>query len=170
MRSRGGVLLRFQGRLAFLPSEVARRVAALSARTPVPGLLPPAWGIALADGVVVTVLSLAGEGDPRPAPRQRWQAGEDWPVPGAHHAILCDLSGTLVAVTGGEVIATGVFEADDLGVLWRGEPVPVLDVRALYAEAEAAIWAARATSGGRGAPESEPPLSAECAVAPGGAS
>lgn len=158
MRSRGGVLLRFQGRLAFVPSEVARRVAALSARTPVMGLEAPGWGIALADGIVVTVLSLAGEPDPCPAPRPRWEPDADWPVPGAHHAILCDLNGTVVALTGGEIVATGLFEADeDGGVIWRDELAPALDVRALYAQAEAAIWAARATSGGSAITASEPP-------------
>ena len=40
------------------------------------------------------------------------------------------------------------------GVLWRGEPVPTLDVRALYARAETAIWAERAVS----SRPSRPPL------------
>ena len=42
------------------------------------------------------------------------------------------------------------------GVLWRGEPVPTLDVRALYARAETAIWADRAAASRRSEPPSVP--------------
>jgi hypothetical protein len=148
---RGGVLLRFAAgedgaALAFIPAGVARRLAALTALTPVPGVPPPAVGIALAEGAVVTVLSLGG-GPASSAPGH--EPDDEWPVPGSDRAVLCDLGGLGVAITGGTVLATGVFDAvpDEDGVLWRGEPVPVLDVRALYAQAEAAIWAERAVSG-----------------------
>jgi hypothetical protein len=53
-----------------------------------------------------------------------------------------------VALTGGTVLATGLFDASETedGVIWRGELVQTLDVRALYVEAEKAIWAERAVS------------------------
>ncbi len=159
---RGGVLLRFGGAdggdaLAFVPVLVARRLTALSSLTPVPGARPPIAGIALADGAVVTVLSL-GEAVPHPVTTKRsYEPGEDWVVPGAECALLCHVDGSSVALTGATVLATGVFDAapDGSGVLWRSEVVPVLDVRALHAQAEATTWPPRAarvpdeTGGGR---------------------
>jgi hypothetical protein len=140
---RGGVLLRV-GREdgcdlhAFVPAEVARRLCDLSSITPVPGARPPVVGIALAEGAVVTVLRVASP-DPEAA-RRTYAPGEDWIVPGADRAVLCTLGAIEVALTGASVVATGVFEGapEGEGVLWRSEVVPVLDVRSLYAQAEAA--------------------------------
>ena len=58
------------------------------------------------------------------------------------------IGGQPVALTGGTVVATGMFDtdADGDGIVWRGERVVALDVRALYAHAEAGIWAARAVA------------------------
>lgn len=145
--ARGGVLLAYERDgivfKAFVPAEVALRLTTLGAMTEVPGARPPARGIALADGEVVTVLEL-GKAPPR-VPRGRYAPQEDWPVPGSDRALLCQLGGQKVALIGGRVLSTGVFDrtpAED-GVLFRGRPVPTLDVRALYAEAETAIWAPR---------------------------
>jgi hypothetical protein len=57
------------------------------------------------------------------------------------------------------VLATGLFDAaDDGGVIWRGAPVPAIDVAALYAQAEAAAWAERASrTSQRPVREPEPP-------------
>ena len=152
---RGGVLLRVNGgeggdALGFVPAEVARRLTALSALTPVPGARPPVVGIALADGAVVTVLGIGPlDGGRRGAEREGpYDPGEEWLVPGADRAVLCNLGGFDVALTGATVLATGVFDGAPSGdgVLWRSEVVPVIDVRALYAQAEAASWAERAAS------------------------
>lgn len=146
---RGGVLLRFEGggeatMLGFIPASVATRVAALGSPVPVPGAPPPVVGMALADGAVVTVLRL-GERELEPA---RYQPDDAWPVPGARRAVICRVGGVDVALTGGAVVATGVFDAapDGGGILWRGQMVPELDVRTMYAQAEAATWAGRAAS------------------------
>jgi hypothetical protein len=159
---RGGVLLRLKGgeggeALAFVPAEVAVRITALSSLTAVPGVWPPVAGIALADGAVVTVLSIspaasaalsasgsvAGE-------RRSYEPGEDWIVPGADRAVLCNLGGFEVALAGATVLATGIFDAapDGDGVFWRGDVVPTIHVRALYAQAEATMWAERAVTAG----------------------
>jgi chemotaxis signal transduction protein len=150
---RGGVLLRVpfqqgESALGFIPADVAKRITALSSLTPVPGAAPSVAGLALADGHVVTVLKLAGFLPGRDAWRGR---GDDWIVPGADRAVLCTLGGFDVALTGGVVVATGVFDADpsDAGVLWHGEVVPVLDVPALYALAEAGSFARTIEPGGR---------------------
>jgi hypothetical protein len=150
---RGGVLLRLDegeggDAFGFVPAEVARRLTALTALTVVPGARPPVAGIALADGAVVTVLRI-GQRE-APGGKQAYAPGDDWLVPGADRALLCDLGGFDVALTGATVVATGVFDAAPVrdGVLWRGEVVPVLDVRALYARAEAVKWAERASRTG----------------------
>lgn len=141
MDERGGVLLRYAGgdgraALGFVPAAVAARLVSLSSLTPVPGARPPALGIALADGAVVTVLQV-GRGE-----EARYEPDDGWPVPGADRALLCRVGGLDLAVTGGVVLATGVFDAaPEGGVVWRGAPVPALDVAALYAQAEAASWA-----------------------------
>lgn len=129
--------------LGFFPVEVVRRLATLSALTVVPGAQPPIAGIALADGAVVTVLSLGEPPGPLAAQRSLDAFGV---VPGADRAVLCRVGGIDVALTGGTVLATGVFGVapDGESVLWRGEVVPEIDVRALYAQAEAATWAPRA--------------------------
>ncbi len=66
--ARGGVLLAYERDgivfKAFVPAEVALRLTTLGAMTEVPGARPPARGIALADGEVVTVLEL-GKAPPR---------------------------------------------------------------------------------------------------------
>ncbi len=163
---RGGVLIRFHvagegDALGFIPAEVARRLTALSSLTVVPGARPPIAGIALADGAVVTVLSIGQAIEP-PAARPSYEPGEDWRVPGADRAVLCHLGGFDVALTGATVLATGVFDVapDGEGVLWRSEVAPAIDVRALYAQAEATTWAERSvTSASRAAPTPRPPAS-----------
>jgi hypothetical protein len=157
--------------LGFVPAAVARRLTTLSSLTPVLGTRPPVAGIALADGTVVTVLRIgpgspektgsrasiapgasgasSASGAPSPTPsRPVYQPGEDWLVPGSDRAVLCHLGGFDVALTGATVVATGVFDAapEGDGVVWRNASVPLLDVRALYAQAEAAIWAAASTA------------------------
>lgn len=150
---RGGVLLRFVGGedgsvLGFVPASTAVRLAALGSLVPLPAAPPLAAGIALADGVVVTVLRLGDSGaDPLPP-----EPGDEWPVPGAGRALICQVGGLEVALTGGTVVATGLFAAAPGGIVWRGQMVPALDVRALYAQAEAAMWADRAVSARPSAP------------------
>jgi hypothetical protein len=148
-RMKGGVLLEYVEasggvRMGFLPAEIAIRVAALGAIRRVPGLRLPALGIALADGEVVTVFEI-GSSAAAPA---TYRPGEDWSVPGCDRAVLCDVGGQRLALTGGAIVATGVFEAGESGaVLWRGAEVPTIDVRALYRAAESAIWEDRARGG-----------------------
>jgi hypothetical protein len=156
---RGGVLLRVRGgglgggaptadpdgdALGFVPADVALRIASLSALTAVPGARPPVLGIALAEGAIVTVIRLGDQGGVDP--RRPYQPDQDWIVPGADRAVVCRLGSFDVALTGATVVATGVFDGapGGEGVLWRGEVVPLIDVRALYAQAEAATWAGRA--------------------------
>ena len=170
---RGGVLLSYQDSddravLAFIPASVASRLTALTCAIDVPGARPPARGLALADGEVITVLELGKRGAAvTVAPP--YLPGADWPVPGSDRAVLCVLGSVRVALTGATVVATGVFDPLEGGggILWRGEPVPTLDVRALYARAETAIWAERAVSSRPSAPPSGRSLPPASSARPG---
>jgi len=155
----GGVLLSYRDDddtsvLVFISASVATRLTPLTCVIDVPGAKPPARGLALADGEVITVLEL-GKRDAASA-KAPFLSNADWPVPGSDRAVLCVLGSVRVALTGATVVATGIFDPIDGGggVLWHGEPVPTLDVRALYASAETAIWADRAVSSRPSAPPS----------------
>ncbi len=149
------------GEVVFIPSPVAREVTDLTAVTPIVGAAPPVVGIALAHGEVVTVLEL-GLDEPDavasrppdaagPPPKRRsWRAGQDWPTPGARRAVVCGVDGDAIAIIGGEVIATGLFDAAPQGdgVVWRGAVAPPLDLEALVARCRRAIWDARSAGAG----------------------
>jgi len=124
--------------LVFLDSSIVLHVVELTCPIQIVSARPPHTGVALSDGRVLTVLMLV---NPDAVPRRV-------SFPGADRAVLCELSGERVALKGGEVIATGLFppNRDDTGILWEDESVPELDLRALHAQAEAAIWAARASA------------------------
>lgn len=184
---RGGVLLSYlddddSPTLVFIPATVASRLTALTCVIDVPGARPPARGLALADGEVITVLELgkratanvnvnatARSNSSATAPTPPYLPGAEWPVPGSDRAVLCVLGSVRVALTGGTVVATGVFDPLDGGggILWRGEPVPTLDVRALYARAETAIWAERAVSSRPSGPPSGRPGAPSSSTRPG---
>jgi hypothetical protein len=124
--TRGGLVIRSQLGLRFIPSEIAASVTWLTAIVPVPGLVPPAVGIAVADDRVATVISVGEE-------------------PGGE-AIVCEVDGGWVALMGARVLATGRFdESVDFGdcIEWEGETVETIDLRGLMIAAETAIWRAR---------------------------
>lgn len=149
-RQRGGIVLRygvdsedgFEIDFAFVPADVAARVVEIGAITPVPGAHPPVRGVALVGVEVVTVLAL---GDHVDEPRTSYEPAADWPLPGADRAVLCHVGPQRVALVGATIVATGLFDVVGDAVAWRNALVPTLDVRALYAQAEAAIWAGRAS-------------------------
>lgn len=159
----GGVVLSYRDdddrpTLVFISATVASRLTPLTCVIDVPGARPPVRGLALADGEVITVLELGKRAAASAAPTP-YQSSAEWPVPGSDRAVLCLLGSVRVALIGATVVATGVFDPIEGGggVLWRGEPVPTLDVRALYARAETAIWADRAVSSRPSAPPTSPP-------------
>jgi hypothetical protein len=115
-----------------VPEEVVRGVVMLPSITPVEGLLLLAAGIGLANGEVVVVLCLDPGGLSLSCRDERTIA------------VSCDVSGNHVALVGGAVVAAGMFELEGEGrVRWGDQLVDLVDVRALYAEAEAALWSDR---------------------------
>jgi hypothetical protein len=124
--ARGGLVIHSRLGVRFVPAEIAASVTWLAGVVPVPGLVPPAVGIAVADDRVATVISIGEE-------------------PGTE-AIVCEVDGGWVALTGARVLATGRFDGASDGsdcVRWDGEVIEPIDLRGLMIAAETAIWRAR---------------------------
>jgi hypothetical protein len=125
MAEQGGMVFDAGDGLRFLPIAIA--VTLGSRIVPVPGLVAPAMGLTLADDLVVTVL------------RAGTVVSSD--------LVLCDIDGVMAAISGVRVLATGRFPVSpeqDRDVIWEDRVAKHLDVRALYFEAEQAVWSARA--------------------------
>lgn len=116
--ARGGVVLRVDGELRFLPATLAAHVAPAPRITAVPGAPPDLLGIAMHEGTIVPVVAI-----------------------GAARAemVVCQHAGELLGLVGGVVVRTGRFEAvegrADL-VQVDGERARQLDVGALYARVQ----------------------------------
>ncbi|HEY6460369.1 MAG TPA: hypothetical protein VIY73_09465 [Polyangiaceae bacterium] len=116
---RGGVVVRVDGKLRFLPASQAIRVTPAPRITPVPGAPVELVGIAVHEGVVLPVVAVG---------------------PARGEMIVCQHAGELLGIVGGHVEHTGSFdvvgerpELVDVG----GEAAHPLDVAALYARVQA---------------------------------
>jgi chemotaxis signal transduction protein len=116
---RGGLLLRVDGALSFVPSSVALHVAPSPRVTPMPGAPPELLGIAFHAGVIVPVLAIGAA------------RGE---------MIVCQHGGELVGIVGAEIVKTGWFdvaaERPD-AVEYAGETALPLDLPAICARVQA---------------------------------
>lgn len=122
---RGGVLLRVDGALAFLPAAAVHGIVAMPPITAVPGRHEPLLGISDVGNSVISVLGLGGAG--------------------ASHGVLVVArhAGEQVGLAGVEVIGTGHYDVDASApecVRVDGERVPSLDVGAIYDRAKSAAW------------------------------
>lgn len=105
---RGGVVLRVDGKLYFLPAEVTRRLSPVPPIARVAGAPPDLVGIAFSEGAVVPVVSV---GEPRSV------------------MIVCEHGGELVGLLGADVEATGIFERDgDEAIRYQGGRVESLSL------------------------------------------
>lgn len=111
---RGGVLLRVDDVLCFLPASVALRVAPSPRVTSVPGAPPDLVGVTLYEGVVVPVIAIgSARGD----------------------MVVCQHAGELVGIVGGQVVQSGSFDlvagrADR--VVHEGQPAQIIDLTTIY--------------------------------------
>jgi chemotaxis signal transduction protein len=101
----GGLLLRVEGELRYLAASVAVRVVPMPPVEAVPGAPPDLLGIALHEGLVLSVIAIGPRRDAM---------------------IVCQHAGELVALVGAEVVQAGTFE--------EGGASP-LDLAAIYARA-----------------------------------
>src|SRR5579862_2015850 len=90
-RRRGGLVLRIDGALSFVPSSVAVHVAPPPRVTPMPGAPPELLGVAFHAGVILPVVSVGAT---------------------RREMVVCQYGGELVGVVGGEVVKSGWFDID----------------------------------------------------------
>jgi hypothetical protein len=116
---RGGVVLRVDGELLFVPAPTAVRVAAAPKTTAVPGGPPELLGVAVHEGAVIPVLTVG---------------------PARAEMVVCQHAGELVGIVGGEVVGSGTYEVvpdkPELVQVEEGCARP-LDVATLYARVQA---------------------------------
>ena len=115
---RGGVVLRVDGELCFVPSTLAVRVAPAPRVTAVPGGPPELLGITLHEGSVIPVVAVGAA------------RGE---------MVVCQHAGELVGLVGGDVVRAGSFDAASEGVdavVVDGARAHALDVAGLYARVQ----------------------------------
>ncbi|HEX3770648.1 MAG TPA: chemotaxis protein CheW [Polyangiaceae bacterium] len=116
---RGGVLVRVDGALSFVPASIALRIAPPPRVTPVPAAPPELLGIASYEGSIVPVIVIG---------------------PARREMILCQHAGEIVGLVGGEVVRTGTFDAVpgrvDL-VEHEGERAHVIDLPGIYGRVQA---------------------------------
>jgi hypothetical protein len=122
---RGGVLLRLDGGLFFVPASVALTLAAPPQIARVPGAPAGLLGIALQDGDIVPVIAVG-------------------PARGA--MVVCTYLGEKIGLLGAEIVGTGVFEVDAEAadaVRFGGERARSLDLASIYARVQGEGWAGR---------------------------
>jgi chemotaxis signal transduction protein len=112
--AKGGVVVRIGERAAFVPADVAVRIAPPPPIARVPGAPPELLGVAMHEGAILPVISIGPE-------RERM--------------IVCRHAGELLGLVGGVVERTGLVDESDA--------VEVLDVAAIYARIQTGGWMAR---------------------------
>lgn len=122
---RGGVVIRVDGVLRFVPAAVALRVVAPPRITPIRGAPPELLGVAPYEGMVVPVIAIGAA---------------------RREMIVCQHAGELLGLVGGELVQTGIFDvlAGRMDVVeHRGDPAPTLDLAAIYGHVQAGAHPAR---------------------------
>jgi hypothetical protein len=123
-QKRGGVVVRHEGALRFLPASVVVRIAPRPPISRVPGAPKSMLGIAYTGGEIVPVVSID---DTR----------ADTPL------LVCRYLGEPVGIVGCEVVQTGTFDADpsaEGAVIAQGAPARSLDLAATFASLQNARW------------------------------
>jgi len=100
-----GLLVRHDGKLAFIAAGWVKYVRYDVVVTPFPGM---PFGMALMGGRVVPVIALGQE---------------------SKALIVCEVDGENIAFSGLEPLKSGFFEGDDQNPLEANEPVPALPIR-----------------------------------------
>jgi hypothetical protein len=122
---RGGVLLRLDGALHFVPASVALAVTSAPEIARVPGAPEALLGAALHEGEVVPVIAIGSARETM---------------------LVCSYLGEKVGLLGARVEATGLYEVDPGAadaVSHKGETARTLDLAAIYAQIQGDGWAGR---------------------------
>jgi hypothetical protein len=116
---RGGILVRVDGALCFVPASVALRIAPPPRVTPIPAAPPELLGIAPYEGTIVPVIAIGSA---------------------RREMIVCQHAGELLGLVGGEVVRSGTFDAvpGRIDVIdHEGQRAQVIDLPAIYARVQA---------------------------------
>ncbi len=120
---RGGIVVRVEGSLLFLPAAAASRVLPLPQVTRLPGAPSNLVGLAVYDDEIVPIISI---GSARGA------------------MILCTYRGERLGLVGAEIAGTGLFDGiEGGGVELDGERAKPLDLATICASVDGANWAGR---------------------------
>jgi chemotaxis signal transduction protein len=122
---RGGVLLRLEGALHFVPASVALAVTPTPQIARVPGAPEALLGAALHEGEVVPVLAIGSARE---------------------SMLVCSYLGEKVGLLGAHIEATGLYDVDSSAadaVRHNGETARTLDLAAIYARIQGEGWAGR---------------------------
>ena len=124
---RGGVLLRVDSALCFIPASVALRVAPPPRVTTVPGAPSDLLGVTLYEGMIVPVVEIGSA---------------------RREMVVCQHAGELIGLVGGQVVQSGSFEVvagRSDRVLYEGQHAQTIDLTAIYgrvlASARPGRWA-----------------------------
>jgi CheW-like domain len=124
---RGGLLLRVEAALCFIPASVAVRVAPPPRVTAIPGAPPELCGVTLYEGVIVPVIAIGSA---------------------RREMVVCLHAGELVGLVGGHVVQSGSFDlvaGRGDRVMHEGQPAQMIDLTAIYGRvltsARPARWA-----------------------------
>jgi hypothetical protein len=116
---RGGIVLRVDGELRFLPASTVLRIAPPPRLTAVPGAPAELLGVASYEGMIVPVIALGAT---------------------RREMIVCQYAGEIVGFVGGEVVHTGTFaivQGRPDVVDHDGQPAQAIDVAAIYGRVQA---------------------------------
>jgi hypothetical protein len=123
VRRLGGLLMRLDGTLVFLPADVVGHVAPMPQMTRIPGAPEELLGIALHKDELVPVIAIG-------AARESM--------------VICNHMGEHVGLVGGAIIGTGVFDVSgDSDVMFAGERAVAFDLGSVYARVHAGRWRGR---------------------------
>jgi hypothetical protein len=115
---RGGIVLRVDAALYFVPASIALHVGPTPRVTAVPGGPAELVGVAIHEGTIVPVVSIGSA---------------------RAEMVVCQHAGEILGVIGGQVVHTGLFDTVPQRpeiVLHEGRPVKPLDLAAVYARVQ----------------------------------
>jgi hypothetical protein len=116
----GGLVMRVEGALVFLSSEVAGQVAPLPQITRLPGAPEELLGIALHKDELVPVIAIGSARD---------------------SMVICSHVGEHLALVGGVIVSAGLFEAQGpTTVSVGGERAEAFDIAGLYEKVQTGRW------------------------------
>ena len=123
---RGGLLLRVDGALVFIPASVALRISVPPEVVRVPGAPAELLGMAVNEGEILPVVAIGSERGPM---------------------VVCMHASELVGLVGGAVIGSGLFpkaeEAKSDEVSFGGETARTLDLAEIFGRLHGGAWAGR---------------------------